>query len=79
MPTGLTSAWGYSDQGVANYQECLGDNRTGKPLTYQLGLTSIPVDIANLNPPGGGNQVVLPSAFGKRKSISATQVCKDIN
>lgn len=69
MPTGLTTAWGYPIDSVANrYQTMVSGNH---PLTYELGLSSYPPSFVN-----GEFQSPLTSiaqknkftAFGKRKS-----------
>ena len=76
MPTGLTTAWGYSPTNLGGFGKTMEYNNI--PLTYQLSLTSIPPSFPNgkfqspITPIAIGNM----SAFGRSKRVSKS-VCKE--
>ena len=83
MVTGVSSgAWGYSPRMVAGMNNPMEMN--GKPLTYDLNLSSVPPTFDNgnyvspLTKINGSYYSKKPSEFGKRRNLTLKQINKMI-
>jgi len=82
MVTGVSSgAWGYSPRMVAGMDNSMEMN--GKPLTYDLNLSSIPPTyngnyVSPLTKVNESYYTKMPSEFGKRRKLTLKQINKMI-